>query len=189
MDAKALYEQTVAGWTAAVSAVPPGAWERTTPCSDWSVRDLVNHVVGEDLWTVPLVEGRTIAEVGSRFDGEVLGDDPVSTALGAAEQAVKAVSQQAPQRAIVHLSYGDESLEEYLRQLAADHLIHGWDLAVATDGDATLDPEHVAAISQWFADREDMYRAAGVIGSRAPSSGDASSDLLAAFGRADPWRR
>ena len=44
----------------------------------------------------------------------------------------------------MHLSYGDEQMTEYVHQLSADHLIHGWDLAVATGGDVRLDPELVA---------------------------------------------
>ena len=48
------------------------------------MRDLVNHVVGEDRWTVPLVEGRTIADVGSSLDGDLLGDDPTCVHVPAA---------------------------------------------------------------------------------------------------------
>ena len=48
-----------------------------TPCTEWDVRALVNHVLGEIRWAVPLFAGSTIAEVGDRFDGDLLGDDPV----------------------------------------------------------------------------------------------------------------
>ena len=49
-----------------------------TPCTDWDVRDLVNHVVGEDaLDRAADATARTIADVGDRFDGDLLGDDPV----------------------------------------------------------------------------------------------------------------
>ena len=55
----------------------------------------------------------------------------------------------------VHLSFGDVPAEEYAHQLAADHMIHGWDLAVATGGDTSMDPELVEALAAWFAGNED----------------------------------
>ena len=66
----------------------------------------------------------------------------------------------------VHLSYGDEQMAEYVHQLAADHLIHAWDLAAAAGGDTALDSELVAAMAAWFVDREELYRAGGVTGPR-----------------------
>ena len=48
------------------------------PVSGLGRAALVNHVVYEDVWTVPLMEGATIAEVGDRFEGDLLGDDPVA---------------------------------------------------------------------------------------------------------------
>ena len=54
----------------------------------------------------------------------------------------------------VHLSYGEEQMAEYVHQLAADHLVHAWDLAVATGGDTRLDPHLVAEVAAWFAERE-----------------------------------
>src|SRR3954465_5133112 len=85
MDLDTLYRRTVDVWTDRVKGVGPDQWDGPTPCSGWSVRELINHVVGEDLWTVPLVGGSTIEEVGDRFDGDVLGDDPVGTAVEAAK--------------------------------------------------------------------------------------------------------
>jgi uncharacterized protein (TIGR03086 family) len=70
-------------------------------------------------------------------------------------------------------------------QLTADHLVHGWDLARAVGGDERLDPELVDAVSEWFAGREETYRASGIIGPRPelPDDADAQTRLLAAFGR------
>ncbi len=87
----------------------------------------------------------------------------------------------------VHLSYGDEDAGEYVRQLCADHLIHGWDLAAATGQDRTLDQDLVADVATWFADREELYRSAAVVGPRAAGGGDPQSDLLAASGRPPDW--
>jgi ketosteroid isomerase-like protein len=92
-----------------------------------------------------------------------------------------------PRQGTVHLSYGEESVEEYVHQLAADHLVHAWDLAAATGGDTHLDPKLVAEVTRWFAGREDGYRSAGAIGPRIGTSGDPQHDLLSAFGRDAHW--
>jgi uncharacterized protein (TIGR03086 family) len=187
MDLATLYQRTVDSWADRVNAVGDDQWALPTPCSDWNVRELVNHVVGEDLWTEPLMRGSTVEEVGDRFDGDLLGEDPLKSALGAATEATGAVSELLTDDGTVHLSYGEEKMAEYIHQLAADHLIHGWDLAVATGGDADLDPRLVEAVGAWFADREDLYRQAGAIGPRAPLPGDPQGDLVAGFGRDPGW--
>ena len=187
MDIGTLYHRTVDGWAARVSAVGAEQWEATTPCEDWDVRTLVNHVVGEDLWTEPLVRGETIEEVGDRFDGDLLGDQPAEAALTAAAEATAAVAETLPTQGTVQLSFGETPMNEYVYQLAADHLIHGWDLAAATGGDTQLDPELVAEVAGWFTEREEMYRSAGAVAERPESGGDPQSDLLAGFGRSADW--
>src|SRR4051812_49346528 len=141
MNLITLHHRTVACWTDVVDGVPDDRWEGATPCRDWSVRELVNHVVGEDRWTGPLLRGRTIAEVGDSLDGDLLGDDPGRSARDAASEATAVVAEVLPGGGTVHLSYGEERMDEYVHQIAADHLVHAWDLAVATGGDVRLDPE------------------------------------------------
>src|SRR4051794_26430814 len=90
-----LYRDSVQRFTAAVAQVRPDQWSAPTPCADWDVRALVNHVVSEQLWSVPLLAGATIAEVGDKYDGDVLGGDPVLSSAAAAEDAKAAVSENA----------------------------------------------------------------------------------------------
>jgi uncharacterized protein (TIGR03086 family) len=188
MDLYTLYHRSVESWADRVNAVRGDQWDDPTPCREWSVRDLTNHVAGEDRWTVPLVRGSTIAEVGTALDGDLLGEDPIGQALAAAAEATTAVSETLPDGGTVHLSYGEERMEEYVHQLAADHLVHGWDLAVATGGDPRLDPALVHEVRGWFAEREELYRQAGAIGARAVAAApDAQSELLAGFGRDPSW--
>ena len=188
MDIEALYSRAVTSWTERVAAVGRDQWEQPTPCSDWNVRALVNHVVGEDLWTGPLMRGSTIEEVGDRFDGDLLGPDPVTKALAAAEDALAAVAETLTTDGTVHLSYGEESMAEYVHQLATDHLIHGWDLAAATGGDRGLDEDVLREVGAWFVDREAMYRQAGIIGERTGTYDDPQEDLLSRLGRDPDWR-
>ena len=59
------------------------AWATTSgaiasDCEDWTVRELVNHIVTGNYWAAELGAGQTIEEVGDRLDGDVLGDDPLA---------------------------------------------------------------------------------------------------------------
>ncbi|MGZ0151035.1 nuclear transport factor 2 family protein [Kribbella sp. WER1] len=171
MDVVELHNRVVTNFAELVSAVAADQWPAPTPCTDWDVRALVNHVVGEERWTAPLMAGRTIAEVGDSLDGDLLGAEMAATwSIGK-----------------VHLSYGDEDPHEYLRQLAADHLIHGWDLAVAIGVPPRMDVQVVDEVASWFAQREELYRSAGMIGEHLDGFSDPAESLLAASGRDPRW--
>ncbi|MEW2427676.1 TIGR03086 family metal-binding protein [Micromonospora sp. NPDC047644] len=140
MDLLEAYRRSLAEFIDRVDQIEPGQWSDPTPCSDWDLRTLVNHVVTEDRWSVPLLAGRTIDEVGDRLDGDQLGADPIATAREAAAQAEIAATHPGALDRTVHLSGGDTPATEYLRQLLAEHLVHGWDVAVAIGAAATVRP-------------------------------------------------
>jgi uncharacterized protein (TIGR03086 family) len=187
MDVSTLYQRTVEHFAGHVRAVGDDQWKDPTPCTEWSVRDLVNHVTSENLWTVPLVEGSTIEEVGDRFDGDVLGDDPVASALTASSGAAAAMGAALSRGGTVHLSFGETPTDEYAMQMAADNLVHGWDLAAAIGADRRLDDGLVQAVAAWFDEREELYRGGGAIAARRELTGDTQHDLLARFGRDAEW--
>jgi uncharacterized protein (TIGR03086 family) len=179
-----LHNRTVDNFALLVNQVKPHQWTDPTPCTDWTVRDLVNHVVGEERWAVPLMEGKTIAEVGDALDGDLLGDDPIAAATAAARAAQAAADQPIEK---VHLSYGDEDPAEYLRQLAADHLVHGWDLAAAIGADAPLEPDLVDEVATWFAGQAELLRSMGAIAGPIEGFTDPADQLIGAFGRNPRW--
>jgi uncharacterized protein (TIGR03086 family) len=184
IDARELYRRASAEFTARVHRV--GArWTAPTPCADWDVRTLVRHLVEEERWAPPLLDGATIAEVGDRFAGDLLGGDPVGAVEDAASRAVSAVESGDALTRTVHLSFGDVPGREYVMQLAADHLVHAWDLGQAIGDDSALDADAVAAVREWFASVEPLYRRVGVIGPRAPlpDAAGQQDELLAMFGR------
>jgi uncharacterized protein (TIGR03086 family) len=188
MDVVELHRRATEEFVQRVTAVRADQWEDPTPCVDWDVRALVNHVVGEDRWTVPLMAGRTIEEVGSTLEGDLLGDDPVAAASHAARAAEMAVPAPVLTDATVELSYGTENASEYVCQLAADHLIHGWDLAVAIGAERRMDPTVVTGVATWFKDREELYRTAGMVADRIEGSfTDPQDQLIRAFGRDPGW--
>ena len=134
--------------------------DAATPCVEWDVRTLVNHVVGEDRWVPPLLAGLTIAEVGDTLSGDLLGDEP-QVAWDGARRDAEGVVSAVPDDRTVALSAGPTPVAEYLWQLAADHLIHAWDLATAVGIELVFDDDLAAAVEDWFRAREDGYRQAG----------------------------
>lgn len=159
-------------------------WAASTPCSEWNVRALVNHVGGEFMWVTELMGGRSIAEVGSQFDGDVLGDEPVARL--AAAQGAAAASFDEPDAATrtVQLSFGATPAMDYARQMACDSVIHSWDLARAIGADETLDADLVDyAYAEMLRSAED-WRAGGVFGPvRTPADNSTQAKLLALTGR------
>ena len=179
-----MYRRSVEEFGQRVMAIGGGDWGRPTPCTDWAVRDLVRHLVDEELWTPPLLAGATIAEVGDRFEGDILGDDPQVAWKEAAAHAVAAASPGTLSRT-VHLSFGDFPGQEYLGQLTADHVIHAWDLARGINADDRLDPELVEFVYDFMAPQVEQWAAAGVFAQPVdvPAGADPQAKLIALSGR------
>ncbi len=182
---RSLFRRAADGFGARVDAIPATGWSAATPCDGWDVRALVNHIVGELLWAPPLLAGATIAEVGDRFDGDVLGDDPAAAFHAAAGGAVGAVEALGDADPTVHLSFGDAPASEYLDQLTSDLTIHAWDLATGAGGDTRLDPDLVDAVHAFLAPQADSWRSAGIFGPAVETAGSAplQDQLLALTGR------
>ena len=184
IDVRTFYERALGAFGENVLAIGEDQWHRSTPCTEWVVRDLVQHLVYENRWTAPLMGGATLDEVGDRFEGDLLGDDPKRTWEDAAEDARRAV-REVPLDRTVHLSYGDVPARNYAFELATDHLIHSWDLARAIGGDESLDPDLVELVYGKMKPREEALKASGLFGSRIdpPPDADLQIRLLALYGR------
>jgi uncharacterized protein (TIGR03086 family) len=171
-----------------VAGVGPDQWHDPTPCSEWDVRTLVHHLLYEQRWTTPLFDGMTIDEVGDRYEGDLMGDDPATwpgLLSSAIDEAHDAVAQPGALERTVHLSYGDVPGREYAMQLTGDFAIHAWDLARGTGQDDTLDPDLVAVMLPWAETNSDMLEGSGLFGSPVDVGPDAPDDvrLLALLGR------
>jgi len=172
-----------------VRSIDADRWADPTPCSEWDVRALVSHVHGETLWVPELFDGKTVAEVGDRLDGDLLGEDPVKAWEHASGPAVESISQPGAMTRMVHLSYGDVTGEAYAQELFGDLAIHGWDLAKAIGADDTIDPGWVEMLYAIFKPIKSELRSYGVYGAAVASAPDADlqTKLLAVLGRKRNW--
>jgi uncharacterized protein (TIGR03086 family) len=159
-------------------------WNGPTPDKEWTVRDLVRHVVQEQQWIPALLDGLSIQQAKRRI--APLGDDLAAEWRIHSERAT-AAWQAAPADAAVQLSYDTVTVRDYLREQVSDVTIHSWDLARAIDADERLDDSLVEAVWTVFEPQRDTLEASGLFDSPVPMPEDAplQSRLLALTGRDD----
>ncbi len=184
-DVLGLFQRAADGFARCVHAIGVEQWHDATPCTDWDVRDLVNHVTVEQLWVPPLVEGRSVADVGDRLDGDQLGDDPVAAWDAAVAASRSSFGAPGAITGTVSLSSGPRATSDYCWEMATDALIHSWDLARGIGADDTLDPELVALVYERTLPFAEQLQESGMFAPPVPVPDDADPQtrLLALFGR------
>ena len=179
-----MLDATITGTAAVLRGVRPEQWELATPCRDWDVRTLTNHLlqvaaalelsgggqaVPSDLWSEDLITG----DWPGRFDGY-------------AGRAVTAWADPPPS-----VPFGGTDLPGslVLTMLASDLVIHGWDLARATGQDYDCDATAAATARQFVADTGEQGRQMGIFEPAKPVGTDATAldEALAGSGRDPRW--
>ena len=144
-----MYRETLSNFKDLAQRVSDEQLDNDTPCEDWSVRDLLEHVIHELVWVPGVLSGKTIEEVGHTHDGDLLNSDASSSIATAVDNAIAAVDAVEPRRP-VHLSYGNSTARRYMRECMCDLLVHTWDLSRGIDVEAKYEPEVVdACLDEW----------------------------------------
>lgn len=193
MDGAELFTIALAQSTMVVKQVLPEHFANSTPDTEWSVRELVGHMLYELSWVPDILAGKTMAEVGDTYDGDLIGDDDYDLSdrwQAAADKADLAIANLDPEET-AHLSYGDVPVNSYLEQAAADQLVHAWDVGKAIGVTVHFD----AALSQIIYDNtlphRDELEKSGLFAPaiEVADSADIQTRLLAIFGRDANWQR
>ena len=161
---------------------------KPTPCSEWDVRALMNHIVSETAWVEPLLQGKTVDEVGSSLDGDMLGTDPHESWHAYMIRSMNAANLADPE-ATAHLSYGNKSVKAYLDEVGGDIIIHAWDLAKGVDTMFIIDEDTCSAVMRGTRDVMPLGRQGGLIADVVPVKDSAGpmEKLLALYGRDIHW--
>jgi uncharacterized protein (TIGR03086 family) len=168
-----------------IDRITAGQWTAPTPCTEWNVRDLVNHLVGINLVLVAMLEESPRPE--RRTDR--LGADPA----GAYHRSAAALQAAAARPGVLDRSQttpvGVATGAERLRWRIADLLTHGWDLVQATGVSADLPDDLVERALTFVKAQLPSQSRAGRFADPQPIRDNAPAiDRLAAFaGRPVPW--
>ena len=165
--------------------VGPDDWQRPTPCSEWDVRALVNHVVGANVRYPLLLHGAPTEQVEATRAVDQLGDDALGSFLATADGVVACFHEDGALERVAHHVAGDRSGRELLSMRILDAAIHGWDLARAIGSDESLDDDVVAFLLAYTADLDlgPQQRAFAPADAEGPSTASTQDQLLHRLGR------
>jgi len=142
-----VFDAASAGFAGRLRLARPLQWTGPTPCSDWSVRQLVNHVAQGNLNYGRLLAGATAAEFLRMRDVDALGDDPVAGFDASARACRAAFTAPGALERVLDHPLGRVPGWQGLAVRTADTVIHTWDLARAIGADEVLDPSLVLWIT------------------------------------------
>jgi uncharacterized protein (TIGR03086 family) len=136
------YAATTRWIRGSVVAIRPEQLHDPTPCTEWDVEALLDHIVAT-------VRGYTTIATDGRIDYEHMRvPDLAGRVVAAYDENVAAALAAWGRPGVL-----DEPCEHVLGPMTrgdalafhhADLLVHGWDLRVATGQDATIDPDAAA---------------------------------------------
>jgi uncharacterized protein (TIGR03086 family) len=130
-------------FTDRVHAVTDAQWSSPTPNSEWSVADLVDHLIDEHRWFPPLMHGHDLEAAGKVVEGARAGADPDRSAVWdevAVASSDAVMEPDALDRTVV-LSRGDTAAGDYVTEMTMDLIVHAWDLGKAIGFDQALPPD------------------------------------------------
>jgi uncharacterized protein (TIGR03086 family) len=137
------YEAASAGFARRLRLVGPAQWRLPTPCTEWDVRQLVDHMARGNLNYVALAAGGSAAQFLAQRDADALGADPLAAYLDSVRACHAAFGAPGVLIRVLDYPLGRVTGAQALAVRTADTVVHTWDLARALDADERLDAELV----------------------------------------------
>lgn len=182
MDPTARLQRVFEEVQAIVDGVTPEQMDAPTPCREWDVRALLNHLTG-----AVVMFGHALTGVGSASsDGDVTGNDPAEMFRQATRTTLGAWKQPGALERTLALPMGEVPGAFAININLMDTYVHGLDLAVATGQEDKVDPEMAeTALALAKEMGLDKFRMPGVFGPEVPCAETTTPHrrLLAFLGR------
>jgi uncharacterized protein (TIGR03086 family) len=161
------------GFARRLARVQPDQWTAPTPCTEWDVQALVNHVVGANRRYTLLLHGATAGEVDATRTVDHLGRDPVNSFVTTATELNAAFREPGALNRTAHHPAGEHTGAQLLEMRVLDVAVHTWDLARAIGADESLDPD----VIEFALTLQDTFEAGRERGSFTPPPGTTPTHL------------
>jgi uncharacterized protein (TIGR03086 family) len=133
MDPLVAHQRAQEAFAGVLANVSPEQFGAPTPCSEWAIRDLIEHVVGGNEH-VAIWSGKTDAAPDRP-------DDIVAAHRATAAAAQDVFAAPDGMSTMFKLPFGELPGQFFVGMRTSDVLTHAWDLATATGQPTDLDPE------------------------------------------------
>lgn len=167
--------------------MPMPDWFQTGRVEGVTLRMIIGYHAYDDAWVPDTLAGQTIEEVGDRYAGDLLGDEPKASFRAIGHKAIAAVEglSDADLDRAVHLTYGDFPAREYLTHIISFRGFRVFDIAKAIGADTTMPAGLVDGLFDLIVPNLDQWRAIGVVPPAlpAPAGADRQTELLCLVGR------
>jgi uncharacterized protein (TIGR03086 family) len=134
MDSVTLLQRVVDQTGQVVDGIAPEDLSKPTLCTDWTVRDLINHITGGSTMFAVSAETGDVSDemIGQLLGGDNLGDDYKGAFKTATARAMAAFEQPGVLEKVVKLPFGEMPAGIALNIAIFDVATHACDLAKAT---------------------------------------------------------
>jgi uncharacterized protein (TIGR03086 family) len=154
------------------------------------LRDVLNYHAYDTAWVPETFAGKTVEEVGDKFDGDLLNDDPLGKYQEYSGAAVAFIQNNYDSERIVHFSYGNYPAKEAILHVASFRIFRAYDLAKLIGAETALPVDLVDAAHGFIEPHADEWRQYGIYkpARPVPDNADAQAKLFALVGRDPNWR-
>jgi len=134
MDTVGLMKQVIASTDKIVKGTEPSQLGLPSPCTEWTVRDVINHITGGSTMFAVCVEEGSVPDdlLGKLMAGDNLGDDYVGAWESASSRAMTAFEEPGALDKMVKLPFGEMPAGVAVNIAVFDVLTHAADIASAT---------------------------------------------------------
>lgn len=190
MDLLTAHKSATRQFDTRVRLVRDAQWDNATPCADWTVRDLVGHVVAGQLGVPGLLAGAPASARGKGDDADVLGTDPVAAWTAASAAARDAWTAPGALDRVIDPASGSAAATGYLWQAVLGLSVHAWDLARSIGVDDQLPNDLAAVVLDLVKEHRDELAGSGLFDPPLDTSAcaDDLTEALALLGRAT-WKK
>lgn len=191
-DLEPLLADAAGAFTDLVRSIEPAELDLPTPCAEYDVRALLNHLLywGPRLEAAARKQPPPAFEGGER-DADLTGGDWAGALVKQVEAMVDALGQPGALAGTTTMGGGELPALMIGQMVLDEWVLHGWDLARATSRPLRCGPDVASAARAAVAAMAAQGREMGVYGAEV-SVPDTASDLehaLAMSGRDPAWYR
>jgi uncharacterized protein (TIGR03086 family) len=164
-----------------IASVPDAGWGTLTPCRNWTVRNLVNHIVSGCLILTAATRSHDTEQPD--WTSDKLGTDPLETFRRAEGRFRAALAEPGALDRTYDSVLGQEPGSALIRMRVSEHVVHGWDLARTLGRSTDLVPDLAEQVlAFWRAGLGDVPRDGMPFDAAvAAPEGATTADRLAAY--------